>query len=67
MMPFAILSLSLAILIWLLCYGILSAAATLGTEGEWSGILWALGGFVACAALIIWGIWFIAHRWPVTR
>jgi hypothetical protein len=64
MLTFAILSLALAILIWLACYGCLILGEFLGSYiGQIKG---AYLGFLGCAALIMWGIWFIARRWPQT-
>jgi len=62
MFSFAILSLALSILIWMLCYGLLSATRLLadGIKGA-AGTLILVG---ICVYLIFWGIHFIVNRWP---
>jgi hypothetical protein len=66
MLSFALLSLALAILIWLACYAILFlvnvASGWVFDDRKMMYISWV--GMFACFVLIAWGIWFIAHRWP---
>ena len=68
MLSFALLSLALAILIWLACHAILflvnAASGWVFDDRKMMYISW-FGMFVGIA-LIVWGIWFIAHRWPAT-
>jgi hypothetical protein len=67
-LPFAILSLALAILIWLACYGVLFVISALDgfVFDEFKKMIIAWLGLLICITLIAWGIWFIAHRWPAT-
>jgi hypothetical protein len=68
MLPFAIQSLALAILIWLACYGIffiINALSGFVFDSFKMMIISWIGGFL-CFVLTAWGLWFIAHHWPAT-
>jgi hypothetical protein len=66
MIAFALLSLALALLICLTCYGILAFVIGFFEEGTLQSTLATFCGFTLCAVTVLWGIWFIAHRWPTT-
>jgi hypothetical protein len=61
MLSFAILSLALAILIGLLCYGAVAVAVSYESQGT------AVLAAIACIGMILWGLWFITQRWPITH
>jgi cation transporter-like permease len=67
-LPFAILSLALAILIWMACYGILFVTRAMGgfIFDDFKMMIISCLGVFTCLILIAWGIWFIANRWPST-